>query len=265
MAYNATEEAKAAVHAAADLAYALGADLEIIGVVSSDSYGTPALMGGPSEVTLRADIERYVQESLDEIVATVRAGVEAKRVRLTGGTRRHARDHSATLDLLVTGSRGDRPLRSVLVGGVSGRLMRSAQCPVIVVPRGVEDAARSPVRRRGRNGDLPRQPVRCAVRDRIVARTTVPRPDADSISSVPPTSASRSRIPSSPKPLERCCARRILPVVAHRSRLAATVADADVDPGRRRVLGDVGERLLHDPVDGRLDLRRVAKRRVAVS
>ena len=139
VAYNATEEAKAAVHAAADLAYALGAELEIIGVVSPDSYGTPALMGGPSEVTLRADIERYVQESLDEIVATVRPGVEAKRVRLTGGPADMLAHHSATLDLLVTGSRGYGPLRSVLVGGVSGRLMRSAQCPVIVVPRGVEE------------------------------------------------------------------------------------------------------------------------------
>ena len=42
------------------------------------------------------------------------------------------------LDLLVCGSRGYGPLRSVLVGGVSGRLMRSAHCPVIVVPRGIE-------------------------------------------------------------------------------------------------------------------------------
>jgi nucleotide-binding universal stress UspA family protein len=46
--------------------------------------------------------------------------------------------YSEHLDLLIMGSRGYGPLRSVLVGGVSGRVMRSAHCPVIVVPRGIE-------------------------------------------------------------------------------------------------------------------------------
>ena len=36
------------------------------------------------------------------------------------------------------GSRGYGPLRAVLLGSVSGRLVREAACPVIVVPRGVE-------------------------------------------------------------------------------------------------------------------------------
>jgi nucleotide-binding universal stress UspA family protein len=45
---------------------------------------------------------------------------------------------SEKLDLLVTGSRGYGPLRAVLAGGVSGRVIRGAHCPVIVVPRGVE-------------------------------------------------------------------------------------------------------------------------------
>ena len=49
-------------------------------------------------------------------------------------------DHSAYLDLLVTGSRGYGPLHSVLAGGVSGRVLRNAQCPVIIVPRGVDAA-----------------------------------------------------------------------------------------------------------------------------
>jgi nucleotide-binding universal stress UspA family protein len=139
VAYNATEEAKAAVRAAADLALALGAELEIIGIVSAESFGTPALMGGPSEVKLREDIERHVQESLEEIVATVPAGVEAKSVLLTGSPAEMLAGYSAKLDLLVTGSRGYGPLRSVLVGGVSGRLTRSAHCPVIIVPRGIEE------------------------------------------------------------------------------------------------------------------------------
>ena len=44
---------------------------------------------------------------------------------------------SEHLDLLVCGSRGYGPLRAVLLGGVSRRLAAEAQCPVIVLPRGV--------------------------------------------------------------------------------------------------------------------------------
>jgi nucleotide-binding universal stress UspA family protein len=42
---------------------------------------------------------------------------------------------ASDLDLLVIGSRGYGPLRSVLLGGVSAKVMRSAPCPVFVVPR----------------------------------------------------------------------------------------------------------------------------------
>ena len=45
---------------------------------------------------------------------------------------------SEHLDLLVCGSRGYGPLRAVLLGGVSRRLTAEAQCPVVVLPRGVK-------------------------------------------------------------------------------------------------------------------------------
>jgi nucleotide-binding universal stress UspA family protein len=41
------------------------------------------------------------------------------------------------LDLLVAGSRGYGPMRHVLLGSVSARLMRTCPCPLIVVPRGM--------------------------------------------------------------------------------------------------------------------------------
>jgi nucleotide-binding universal stress UspA family protein len=47
---------------------------------------------------------------------------------------------SEHLDLIVCGSRGYGPLRAVLLGGVSRRLAADARCPVIVLPRGVEDS-----------------------------------------------------------------------------------------------------------------------------
>jgi nucleotide-binding universal stress UspA family protein len=39
------------------------------------------------------------------------------------------------VDVLVCGSRGYGPVRRVLLGGVSSRLIRSAQLPLTVVPR----------------------------------------------------------------------------------------------------------------------------------
>lgn len=42
---------------------------------------------------------------------------------------------SAHVNLLVCGSRGYGPLRTVLLGGVSRRLVDGARCPVLVLPR----------------------------------------------------------------------------------------------------------------------------------
>jgi nucleotide-binding universal stress UspA family protein len=47
---------------------------------------------------------------------------------------------SGELDLLVCGSRGYGPVRTVLLGGTSHVLVRTAACPVVVVPLGERDA-----------------------------------------------------------------------------------------------------------------------------
>jgi nucleotide-binding universal stress UspA family protein len=140
VAYNGSDEAKAAVSCAVALAQAFGAELEIAGVVAAESYCAPALMGGPSVIEMRQDIERHVQESLDAVVAGLPEDIKAETVRLAGDPAEQLAERSAGVDLMVVGSRGYGPLHSVLVGGVSGRLMRSAQCPTIVVPRGVESS-----------------------------------------------------------------------------------------------------------------------------
>jgi nucleotide-binding universal stress UspA family protein len=140
VAYNETPEARVAVFAAAKLAKALGAELVVIGVADASGFEAPALMGGPSVASVRVDIDRHVQESLDALVAELPEDVTATTKRLTGDPADMLADHSAYVDLLVTGSRGYGPLHSVLAGGVSGRVLRTAQCPVIIVPRGVETA-----------------------------------------------------------------------------------------------------------------------------
>ena len=86
-------------------------------------------MGGPIEVIPIADLEHYVQESLDRVVADLPEDVEATTVRLAGDPAEALGEHSATLDLLLAGSRGYGPLHSVLVGGVSGRLTAPPSAP----------------------------------------------------------------------------------------------------------------------------------------
>jgi nucleotide-binding universal stress UspA family protein len=44
-------------------------------------------------------------------------------------------ERSGVFDLLVVGSRGYGPVRHALEGNVSGKVMREAASPVLVVPR----------------------------------------------------------------------------------------------------------------------------------
>jgi nucleotide-binding universal stress UspA family protein len=123
-------ESTAAVRGAAELAHALDAQIELIRAFAPD---VP-----PIDPEMLADLEVRARTQLDE-------SVKALPPALNGATtfvERHPADvlveRSRDLDLLVIGSRGYGPLRAVLLGGVSGRVIRDAACPVIVVPRGAE-------------------------------------------------------------------------------------------------------------------------------
>lgn len=138
VAYNDTDESRAAVTAAVALARALQAELVVIGIVSTEYFTTPAVMGAAGIASLRSDIERHVKETVDAVAASVSDEVTAHGVTATGEAVELLTAQSENLDLLVMGSRGYGPLHAVISGGVSGQLVRSAHCPVIVVPRGVE-------------------------------------------------------------------------------------------------------------------------------
>ena len=136
VAYDGSKEASTAAHAAAGIAHALGARLEVIGVLAPDpAYGAGELMGGSADPALREVLRGDLEKVLD---AALPASVDAKRVVLDGDPAGQLIERSSTLYILLVGSRGYGPLRAVLVGGVSGHVVRAAQCPVIVTPRGVE-------------------------------------------------------------------------------------------------------------------------------
>jgi nucleotide-binding universal stress UspA family protein len=138
VAYNDTDEARAALTAGVALARALGTELEIIGIVSAEYFSTSAMMGAEGVASLRSDIERHIQENLDKVAAELPADVPVHTTLATGDPEELLTAQTANLDMLVMGSRGYGPLHAVLAGGLSGRIVRTAHCPVIVVPRGIE-------------------------------------------------------------------------------------------------------------------------------
>jgi nucleotide-binding universal stress UspA family protein len=138
VAHDGSPESEAALRGAIEIARATGAGLRVIRVMDALGYSTPALMGGPGYVELREDIEKELRSELDEAVAKIPGDVSATGEFLTGDPAHELLERTGGLDLLVTGSRGYGPLRAVMVGGVTGRVIRGAACPVLVLAHGVE-------------------------------------------------------------------------------------------------------------------------------
>jgi nucleotide-binding universal stress UspA family protein len=126
-------ESAAALAAAARIAEAFDAELEVI-----RAY-TPG--GLPPDAALARDLAVHAQRQLADALAVLGPTVAAYPMLIDEPPARALTDRSRDLDLLVVGSRGYGPTRSVLLGGVSGRLIRRAACPVVVLPRG----ARTPL------------------------------------------------------------------------------------------------------------------------
>jgi nucleotide-binding universal stress UspA family protein len=136
-AYRPGEDGEAALGAAEELALALSGSLRVVQAVEPPShlYDTGELPLNMPEIDarVRADAAGALAERVERLSYRLRA-VEGtlqvgKPAEVLAGV-------SETVDAMVVGSRGHGPLKAVLVGGVSGQIIRSAACPVIVVPRG---------------------------------------------------------------------------------------------------------------------------------
>jgi len=134
--YDASDESRAALEAACELARRFGAAIRVIRVFDATEVGTPGLAVGPAYAEVYKEVEERQRADLDRCVAELPADISAEGVFLGGRPGHELADQSQSLDLLVVGSRGYGPLRAVLLGGVSHALVRSAACPVIVLPRG---------------------------------------------------------------------------------------------------------------------------------
>jgi nucleotide-binding universal stress UspA family protein len=133
-----TEEGREALRAAATLAAACGAELHAATAVEPLPWSTTRL-AAPIDVGAHLEHQREqaeitVRSALDRIRPAVRTHIDVLIDPPVVALERFSTD----VDLLVCGSRGYGPLGSVLLGGVSRRLVHRAACPVVVVPRGTE-------------------------------------------------------------------------------------------------------------------------------
>jgi nucleotide-binding universal stress UspA family protein len=136
--WDGSPESRAALVGATAVARSLGAQLHVVEVLDMDLVGTPALMSAPGFYKPPREIEEHARKALEHLVAGLPADVHAEPLVKVGDPAYHLVAHSENVDLLVVGSRGYGPHRAVLLGSVSGRLVRKAACPVLVVPRGIE-------------------------------------------------------------------------------------------------------------------------------
>jgi nucleotide-binding universal stress UspA family protein len=135
--YNGSTSATRALEAAGRLAAATGARLRVILAFKPLAYDVAPGSGAIGAIASYNDsLRERDAEELDAAVARIEAEIEAEAHFAVGDPAHILAEASAQLDLLLVGSRGYGPLHAVMVGGVAGRLVREAACPLIVFPRG---------------------------------------------------------------------------------------------------------------------------------
>ena len=140
VAYIEEPEAVTALTAATALTQAVlgrghAAELHLYTVVAPPS-DVPPLFGRDAERAFIATAREHYQTGIDSAIKRLPAGLPAYGHLLTGDVVEVLADLGEDdVDVLYCGSRGYGPVRRVLLGGVSSRLVRRARSPVVVVPR----------------------------------------------------------------------------------------------------------------------------------
>jgi nucleotide-binding universal stress UspA family protein len=133
--YTGSPESREALSWAESLARRLGSGLRLITAIREfNPAHPPGLVGAPDYRTLvRDDVANAQAAAAEEI-----KDIEVERLIVDGDPAEVLAEQGAELDLLVVGSRGYGPMRRALLGGVSGRIIRTAPCPVVVTPRSAQ-------------------------------------------------------------------------------------------------------------------------------
>jgi nucleotide-binding universal stress UspA family protein len=130
--FDGSAESRAALDLGLDVARAAGARLQLLWVVPAAIAVDPwasAVERTEGDRAARKQAEALVAETVGEL------GDDAIGDTAPGLAHEELAQLSREVDLLVVGSRGHGPLRRLLLGSTSTRLVRKAACPVLVLPR----------------------------------------------------------------------------------------------------------------------------------
>ncbi len=148
VAFAPTPEGRDALRTGARLAEVARASLRVIMVLdpSLAERTSPGMLAAAhhdhDDAEDRAGRSRIEAErELDEAIATVSSTVPVERDVLFQDPADGLAAASEHLDLLIMGSRAYGPMRAVMLGGVSRRVITRAACPVLVLPRDIASAA----------------------------------------------------------------------------------------------------------------------------
>lgn len=131
--YDSSPESKAALHYTVELAGSIAAKVRVVSVVRR-------LAPAPGSARLDSIRRTYAREQLERALQSIPETLEPTGELISGDPASSLAEQSH-VDLIVVGSRGYGPLRRVLLGGVSARLIRAAPYPVLLVPRGAENGS----------------------------------------------------------------------------------------------------------------------------
>ncbi len=128
--YDGSPESEQALALGRELAAEVGARLSALQAISVPAY---VLGAGP------APIEASIDDAVTEARARVAALGDVEPHAAYGSPAEELTLFSASVDLLIIGSRGYGPLGRIVHGSVSHRLARSARAPLLVLPRRAAD------------------------------------------------------------------------------------------------------------------------------
>ena len=134
--FDGSPESHQALAWSSDFARTAAARVQVLSVFEPTLPATLALGGGLPTARLNDVLRAQLEQELEQATSTLRSSTDVEASLVEGDAAEVLAEASADLDLLVVGSRGYGPLRAVLLGSVSTALVRSAQSPLVVVPRG---------------------------------------------------------------------------------------------------------------------------------
>jgi nucleotide-binding universal stress UspA family protein len=134
VAFDGTEESRAALLTAIGLAARSHASITVIAVAEYADYGY-ATAWALATASANPDRERR-QELLAEARAAVPDEISGDELLLVGNPGVKLASVSQEFDLMVAGSRAYGPIRGTLLGSTTRTLLHDCACPLLVVPRG---------------------------------------------------------------------------------------------------------------------------------